>query len=50
MITAKRTFIIMIMTMRAIITIPSITDTKPAKKFSRFVFTRASQETCSCAA
>lgn len=50
MITAKSTFIIMIMTTRAIITITYITDTKRAKKFSQFVFTPASQETCSCAA
>mgnify|MGYP006902182271 CR=1 FL=1 len=32
------------------ITITNATVTEPVKKFSQFVFTQASQETCSCAA
>ena len=52
-ITAKSTFTIMtmrIMTMKTGITITNATVTEPVKKFSQFVFTQASQETCSCAA
>ena len=50
MITAKSTLITMIMTTKVIITITSITDTKPAKKFSPSVCTPALQETCFYAA